>query len=294
MSDETTSKPSFLTRMGRFILRLIFIIIVGIALGAGIYYGVRAAYRQFIEPVQEHTLLLAELEARQEETDGFLNQRLEEIVSRLDALEIQGDISKETFADLEDRLEEMETDQVTRGEELITINEELLTLQSAVSDLTSTQEDQQESLDELQTAFARLDDLRADLETASQAIEEDSLTVEALLLEMQAVSSGWQAMLNEFQMLKAMELLTRSRVNLVQGNLSLARGDIAAAHDLLVAMLSQVSVEQVDYLEEIVDRLDAALDNLPRAPIAAADEVEGAWQLLLEGLPVIAEQPESP
>jgi MFS superfamily sulfate permease-like transporter len=137
MSAETTSKPSFLTRMGRFILRLIFIIIVGIALGAGIYYGVRAAYRQFIEPVQEHTLLLAELEARQEETDGFLNQRLEEIVSRLDALEVQGDISKETFADLEDRLEEVETDQVTRGEELITINEELLTLQSAVSDLTA-------------------------------------------------------------------------------------------------------------------------------------------------------------
>jgi chromosome segregation ATPase len=294
MSTENTSKPSFLSRLGRFILRLLFVVIVGIALGVGIYYGARAAYRQFIEPVQEHSLLLAELEARQDETDDLLNERLDAIASRLDALEVQGDGSKETFAELEDGLDAVETAQATRGEELITINEELLTLQSTVSGLASTQEVQQDDLDELQTAFARLDELRADLETASQAIEEDSLTVEALLLEMQAVSSGWQAMLNEFQMLKAMELLTRSRVNLVQGNLSLARADITAARDLLATMLSQVSVEQVEYLEEIVDRLDAALDYLPRAPITAADEVEGAWQLLLEGLPVAAEQVELP
>jgi hypothetical protein len=35
----------------------------------------------------------------------------------------------------------------------------------------------------------------------------------------------------------------------------------------------------------IVARLDAALDNLPDTPVAAADELDGAWQLLLAGLP---------
>jgi hypothetical protein len=34
-----------------------------------------------------------------------------------------------------------------------------------------------------------------------------------------------------------------------------------------------------------VDRLDAALEALPASPVAAADELEGAWQLLVAGLP---------
>jgi hypothetical protein len=31
--------------------------------------------------------------------------------------------------------------------------------------------------------------------------------------------------------------------------------------------------------------LDGALDSLPNAPVAAADGLDGAWQLLLVGLP---------
>lgn len=294
MSNNTTTTPSFLARLGRFVLRLIFVFILGIALGVGIYYGARAAYSQFIQPVQDHTVLLAELEVRQEETNSFLTQRFDIITGRLDALEVQNDSNKESFADLEDRLTSVETAQSAQSEQLDALSGNLEGMQSTLSELQSEQASLGDDVVALQTAFGDLRELRADLETASQTIGENAQAIEDLTLEMQSVGDGWQAMLNEFQMLKAMELLTRSRVNLTQGNLSLARSDIEDARELLVALQGQVSTDQTIYLEEIIARLDAALEDLPRSTIAAGDEVEGAWQLLLEGLSVEPEPEETP
>lgn len=286
MSNNTTTTPSFLARLGRLILRLLFIFIAGIALGVGIFYGARAAYSQFVQPVQDHTVLLAELEVRQEETNNFLTQRFENIAGRLDALEVQNDSNKETFADLDDRLASVETAQSAQGEQLDALGGNLEGMQTALSELQSDQASLEDDVAALQTAFGDLRELRADLEAASETIDDNAQAIEELTLEMQSVGDGWQAMLNEFQMLKAMELLTRSRVNLTQGNLSLARADIEDARGLLIALQDQVSTDQAIYLEEVVVRLDAALEDLPRSSIAAADEVEGAWLLLLVGLPV--------
>jgi chromosome segregation ATPase len=231
---------------------------------------------------------------RQEETNSFFTQRFENIAGRLDALEVQNDSNKETFAGLEDRLASVETAQSAQGEQLDALGGDLEGMQSALSELQSGQASLGDDVAALQTAFGDLRELRADLEDASQTIDDNAQAIEELTLEMQSVGDGWQAMLNEFQMLKAMELLTRSRVNLTQGNLSLARSDIEDARELLIALQDQVSTDQAIYLEEVIARLDAAIEDLPRSSIAAADEVEGAWQLLLEGLPVEPEPEETP
>jgi len=97
-----------------------------------------------------------------------------------------------------------------------------------------------------------------------------------------------EALLRSLQVLRAMELLTRSRMLLVQNNVGLARTDLAAARELMIELQPVVPADQQDAIEEVIARLDAALSALPGSPVAAADALEGAWQLLLAGLPSAA------
>ena len=90
---------------------------------------------------------------------------------------------------------------------------------------------------------------------------------------------------NEFQLLRAMALLTRSRIHMANGNTTLASADILTARELLVSMQAGLTEFQAQALQEVIDRLDAALSFLPRSPLLASDRLEGAWQLLLNGLP---------
>jgi hypothetical protein len=78
-----------------------------------------------------------------------------------------------------------------------------------------------------------------------------------------------------------MQWLTRARLVLVQNNLALAQVDLLAARRVLVALQAELPTDQAAQLAQVVDRLDAALAALPAAPVAAADELEGAWQLLV-------------
>jgi hypothetical protein len=94
------------------------------------------------------------------------------------------------------------------------------------------------------------------------------------------------ALYRELHMLRAMELVTRGRHLLAQNNLGQARSDVEAGRDLLAALQSEVSPGQALALADIVALLDAALESLPAAPVAAADGLDGAWQLLVVGLPV--------
>src|SRR3989304_3429364 len=54
---------TFAARVARFLLRLLFLLVVGLGLGLAVYFGVPAVYRKYVEPVQANTERLAEVEA---------------------------------------------------------------------------------------------------------------------------------------------------------------------------------------------------------------------------------------
>src|SRR3990172_7712868 len=60
MGDRTAT---FAARGARFLLRLLFVLMVGLGLGLAVYFGVPAVYRKYVEPVQANTERLAEVEA---------------------------------------------------------------------------------------------------------------------------------------------------------------------------------------------------------------------------------------
>lgn len=87
-------------------------------------------------------------------------------------------------------------------------------------------------------------------------------------------------------LLQAMELLSRARLFLYQSNFGLARSDVQAARNVLAEMQTAAPDSKQKDLTEAIFRLDLALKNLPDFPVAASDDLDIAWQILLEGYPV--------
>jgi len=84
-----------------------------------------------------------------------------------------------------------------------------------------------------------------------------------------------------------MELLSRARLSMYQSNFGLARQDVQIARDLLAAVRPEAPNSLAEDLEAVLIRLDLTLSNLPNFPVAASDDLDIAWQVLLSGLPEV-------
>lgn len=321
--EHTATPPSFRSRLGkalvwlmRVLLRLLVVLTIGAAVGTGIYFGGMFVYRQFFEPVPIHEIRLDILEGRQNQLVEQFRQQQDDLQARVDELEGQSDARKLAVDGLQERLTTIETSLADTTLYLDEAYVELELLQTALADAQLAWDAIQLALETLQaaqdTGQVDLEALRLDLETLqadltsiesalevmqgdlatmqtgvtdlSGQVDEYSLDVAALREELSGEKSP-AAVRRDLQLVKAMELLTRARLVLVQNNLGLAQFDIQAGRRILVDLQTEVPAHQSEQIARIVARLDAALDNLPAAPVAAADELEGAWQLLVAGLP---------
>jgi hypothetical protein len=86
-------------------------------------------------------------------------------------------------------------------------------------------------------------------------------------------------------------MLSRARLYLYESNFGLARLDVQAARDLLLSLQSDIATDKEAALGEVITRLDLALGNLPDFPVIAADDLNIAWQLLVNGLPDLPNPP---
>jgi predicted nucleic acid-binding Zn-ribbon protein len=285
MSNSQNSQPSIFGRILRFLGCLILIILVIAALGVGGYFGAPLLYRQYIQPVQEHALRLDELEARLEQNEQLVRERSEDLSGRITKLEVQLDNNEEARTVIESDIDSLEervaflTEEVGQLEAVRISVEEIQTEQEALRDeLASTSA----AFKDLDTNVSALD---SDLDTIATTVDELNEQVTAYGEIVQGQDEKMLHMVIEIQMLKAMQLLTRARLFLVQGNITLARTDVLQARDLLFDLSSLTPEHQEETLLEIVSRLDDVLEIMTRSPIAAADGLEAAWQLLVEGLP---------
>lgn len=273
-------------KLAKFTLRLIFVVVIGVLLGVGIYwaasFGIAAINQQIFQPIQTHTRQLGDLESRYAQDYSRLNeqtQALQEqtqaLQEQIDALERQDDATREAVDALQSRL--------TTSEALLG---EVQTALDTAQESLSTLEDQQATfgpdLAKLQTALKKLETTVGDLTEATALIISD---VEALSVTVKD-ESPLVAVRTDVQLLKAMELLTRARVQLAQDNVGIATTEVQEARNVLLALSATIPTYQQSALTAIVQRLDLGLANLPTAPRLAADDFEIAWQLLRQGLPV--------
>jgi chromosome segregation ATPase len=199
---------------------------------------------------------------------------------RLETLEVQGDQDKQRIAELQDELVALEA---------------LISGQDTAVSATNDQIAQQgEDLEAVNTSLDRLDkeiDLLAqefaenvdDLVLNAEANQEE---ISFLALEFNATGNPINALRRELELVKAMELVTRSQLNIGQQNLGLAETDIEQALFILLNLEPLVFEFQQEALLDIISRLDLALENFPDDMDQVEADLEVAWGLLLEGLPM--------
>jgi len=209
-----------------FLLRLILTLIVLGILAMGLSYIMPLIYQKYIQPVQDNTAQLSEL-------NNHLAQ--EEIA----------------IAGLQTDLEAAQTSQAQ--------------LEQSLSDLEGRMKKTEEQIAAHTQSLAALEQMQSTLQAQTDATDAE--------------------VARQIKLMKSMELLSRARLYLYQSNFGLARQDAQTARDLLAEVQPTAPADFADDLAEVIHRLDLALANLPAFPVAASDDLDIAWQILLGGLP---------
>jgi outer membrane murein-binding lipoprotein Lpp len=163
------------------------------------------------------------------------------------------------------RIEELSSQVSALNEDLASLQSELDTLNKRVEPLKKTIEMQTKTLSELEETQTKLED----------QIQAGN---EAAMLELK----------REVMLARSVQYLARANLYLSESNFGLAREDVQAARNIVSQLKEGAPDYQLATLDEILTRLDLALKNLPGLPVIAVNDVNIAWQMLMNGLPASA------
>jgi predicted RNase H-like nuclease (RuvC/YqgF family) len=260
---QSTSEPSMMRRVGRVVFRTLITIIVGLALGMGLYYGSIRLYREAIEPIQNYEDRISELERSLDQVSNTLESENIELHNRQ--------------AGIEGRLAEYA---------------------EAVASVEALVQATQQDLRDQRRIISSIEDIEKEMEELTLALGSVSTLVEQLEIDVEAGELIAQQVQRTAVYLRAMSMLTRAQLELDRDNLGFAAEQVVAARETLGELINvdpeaEASVDDV-LLATILERLDLVLLDLPTRPKVAADELEAVWKLFMEALqPVQLEQPET-
>lgn len=184
-SHTSTGGSSFGRTVGaffRFLLRLLFVIVMGVLLGLGLFYGVPWLYRQLVLPIQEQSARITALEERWTQAQDQAQSENRRWQDRLTALEQQvAQLKEERIRQTEAqaRLEQQVADQEKR---LVQLEKELATQTAALTTLRESWQQEQAGWQTMQiSTAAQLEGLMGRLILLQVA--QDLLKVRLLLLE---------------------------------------------------------------------------------------------------------------
>jgi chromosome segregation ATPase len=253
-TNAETQQPGFWNRLGRVIarflallLRLIFVVVLAILIGVGIYYGMPWVYWRFVIPVQESAARIEMLQRDLENTRAAWNTDLSEQGQRISVLE-------SGLATQKERIAALEADVGRMNELLAAQGETLSELQTA---LGSTGEATDQLGDDVEVLYGELDTLRDEMADPNQAVA----AFERRLILLQA----WGEIL-------------KARVHLLEDNAGSARQALALARANLERAIVLSPEPEAEALIAIRERLDAADTAIEERPFVAINELEIIWR----------------
>lgn len=262
--ERRSEVPGVMRKLGRVLFRTLVAIIVGLAIGIGLYYGALRLYREAIEPIQ-----------------GY-GDRILDLERRLDLLSKDMEVESQ---ELNDRQASIEGRLAMQAEALASVE--------ALVDAA------QEDLREQRGILNAVGELEGQVEDLTIAVDNVSSLVEQFELEIVAGDLTAQRVQRTATYLRAMSLLTRAQLELDRDNYGFAAEQIAAARAVMSGLIvvdetSGESVGDEALVGLILERLDAVLLDLPSRPAVAGDGLEAVWKLFMEAVqPVQLEQPET-
>ena len=237
-----------------------------------------------LKDVEANSSKIELIETDLESNSEFINQRLADLQTRIDTLEIQGDIDEETIVDLQAKLTAAESSLLDAESSLL---EQEATLES-LSTLGTMLDEQAASISSLEASLAAYEASLGDVQDVALVLAEFGVTqqgeIELLKTQLEAKEAAG-TLRQDLSLLKVMGLITRVQVSIGQENIGLAKDDLITAQDILTSLRSEVTTEQAAYIDDIAQRLELASNNISKSPDLVVDDLEVAWQLLVQGLP---------
>jgi len=294
MSTENSipTRPSFGKRLWLafkslviFLFKILLILLIIGAVGAAIYFGAPVLIDEYLlKDVEVNSSKIELIESDLENNSDFINQRLADLQTRIDTLEIQGDADEETIADLQAQLAAAESSLLDAESTLL---DQGATLES-LGALGTMLDEQAASISTLEENLAAYEASLGDVQDVVLVIAESGVTqqgeIELLKTQLEAKEIAG-TLRQDLSLLKIMGLITRIQVSIGQENIGLAKDDLATAQDILTGLRAEVTTDQASYLDDIAQRLELATENLSKSPDLVVDDLEVAWQLLVQGLP---------
>jgi chaperonin cofactor prefoldin len=259
----TSSRFSLAARaFGRAMLLLLLIALIGGAIGAAIYYGSAAYYRDLVLPLRQNQARILAVETSQARNQSEIAAQLEDKQLRLNALEQQRSEDREALSELESDLAALSAAADDQAQRLDTLHE----LQDGLGSL-------QGRVDELDRAMALQNTRSAELLSTLQAYDPEMAKIQ-----------------QEMTILLTMQYLERARHQLVLGNTGTAEMDLEQAYSILYVLYDEVEPENQDTIARWIRRLDLALGDLSGSPAAAIGDIDLTWQLMAASLSSAAAQ----
>jgi len=262
MTTQTQTQPQsdVWTRLGRglgrafgFLLRLVFVILLAVAMGAGVYFGVPWVYNALIRPVQEHSAQLALLDARIENLRASVDGSQGTQDNRLTLLETGSDGQRERLASAEAELAELQESLKTETDARAALEAQLVGAQADNDALAEQLATLQTSVDELQPSVTT---------TLSDVVH---LQQQIALLQVQ---NG----------------LLIAQIQMVAENLGDARAQLAATASDLGHLLTTTKALDAGTRAALTNRLTTALALVEASPASALTELESIWAQLDRGI----------
>ncbi len=226
----------------RFLIRFIFVLIVGALVGAGLYFGVPWAYRSIVQPVQRNSARVAALEQRVEQEQTRLQDENLALRERIASLEAKMSALEEESAVLSQNLEEAEAQIDQLGQTLPQVEEEL--------------EAQREAAE---TAHARLESTVTDLDEQTAQVVQQTAALEGRLALLQTAQD----------LLQVRILLQEENARDARDTLTLATAHLEQARTLMP--------EQAEKLLELQGRMTELDGLIEERSFRAGPELESLW-----------------
>jgi len=257
------SKPSGFVRFLQVLLRLILIILIGILIGAGLYFGFKYVYNQVVTPIQQNQAEIQSLNARVNQQWDLLNEKNIDLEERLTQIENDQDLLNNQVSEILTKIDQNEADLEAFDLKFNDLVEKTDNLERGIQDLAKQDEEFQNLNEEIQTSLENMD-----------------------------VDNKVKPLQQEVAIFKILLQINRSRLFLVQDNLGLAEQELLIADEMFES-LSEISPENEEEIASWNARLNLAINHLPNNPALANDDLEILWTMMSNGFTEADELTES-
>ncbi|MGB2954642.1 MAG: hypothetical protein WBB64_01605 [Anaerolineales bacterium] len=251
-----TNKPQIRPRktIGGILLRLMITIIAAVMLGAVIYFSavgwIPYLDNRIFQPIDDNQAMVQELKETQQALEN-------QILELSETLEFNQSLLGEGISSYQSTLDDIQGD-------LKNLNQEVVSVQEAFDYRGHTI-----------TVYPQM------LATFSAKQAANSRHIDALATAQFNSSSINQ----DLDLLRILELLSRANQYLLHSNFGLAEETLITAKLALLNLQESLPDFQQEVISNMLNLVDQVIVDLPAKPALAAEKLELAWQLGINGLP---------